>query len=258
MSILTEMAEDLTHNSEIFNRTERLLGAEAMEQLRHARVIIFGVGGVGSWAAEALARTGVGHLTLVDADRVAVTNINRQAEATVATVGEVKVEAMVRRLREISPDISLALRAERYTAATAGNFSLEQYDFIIDAIDALADKSALILHAASLQGPGFASSMGAALRIDPTRVKVAEFWKVQGCPLAAALRSRFRRSGIKPRRKVQCVYSDEPALPNLGDAVADDGAMTYNKAAVNGSLCHITAVFGMNLAALAVRHIIGA
>lgn len=241
---------------EIFARTERLLGAGAMEKLRRSRVIVFGGGGVGSWAADALARTGVGHITLVDADNVAATNINRQLEATVETVGTDKTEAMARCLRQVSPGISLTLRHERYTPENAATFDLEDYDFVIDAIDSLNDKAALLLHAAAAVRPGVASSMGAALRIDPTRIHVAEFWKVQGCPLAAALRSRFRRSGVKPRRKIPCVYSDEPAMENLGAAVSD-GSMTYEKAAVNGSLCHITAVFGMNLAALAIRHITG-
>lgn len=243
-------------SGEIFNRTARLLGPESMDRIGRSRVIIFGIGGVGSWAAEALVRTGVGHLTLVDADRVAVTNINRQDEATVLTVGDVKVEAMARRLREINPDVSLDLLEKRYSAETAPDFDLESYDFVIDAIDSLADKATLIRNMSETQRPGLASSMGAALRLDATRVKVAEFWKVQGCPLAAALRSRFRKNGIKLLRKVDCVYSDEPPAANLGPVAEEDTAMSYGKAAVNGSLCHITATFGMNLAGLAIRHIL--
>lgn len=240
----------------IFDRTERLVGREGMKRLSNARVIIFGIGGVGSWAAEALVRTGVGHLTLVDADTVATTNINRQLEATTLTVGELKTEALARRLREINPAVCLTTEQKRFTAENAAGFHIGEYDYVIDAIDSLADKGALLLEAAATKGPGIASSMGAALRIDPTRVHVAEFWKVTGCPLGAALRSRFRRNGTRPRRKIQCVYSDEQPLPNLGDLPDPDGSMGFGKAAVNGSLCHITAIFGMTLAGLALRHLL--
>lgn len=242
--------------SEIFNRTRRLIGQTGMERLRHSRIIVFGIGGVGSWCAEALCRTGIGHLTLVDADRVAATNINRQAEATTATIGVPKVEALAARLQEINPRISLSLREERYTSESSSKFHLEEYDFIIDAIDSLSDKAALLVNAADSRHPGVASSMGAALRIDPTKIHVAEFWKVQGCPLAAALRSRLRRNGVRLRRKIACVYSDEPPLPNLGEVITDDGTLSYGKVAANGSLCHITATFGMYLAGLALQHIL--
>lgn len=245
---------------EIFNRTARLLGEEALSRLRGARVAVFGIGGVGSWAAEALARTGVGELTLVDADRVSVTNINRQAPATTATVGLPKVEVMGRRLLEINPSLRLELVEGRYTAETADDFDLGAYDAVIDAIDSLADKALLILRATEAASrsadrprrPLFVSSMGAALKLDPTKISVAEFWKVSGCPLAAALRNRFKRMGRRPARKFQCVYSPE-LLQNKGEALADDPSMSYGKLAVNGSLCHITAIFGMMLAGLVIE-----
>lgn len=248
---------------EIFNRTARLLGDEALRRLGEARVAVFGIGGVGSWAAEALARTGVGSLTLVDADRVSVTNINRQAPATTATVGESKVEVMARKLLEINPAIKLELIDGRYTAETADGFNLNGYDAVIDAIDSLADKALLILRATEAAAyspdrprkPLFVSSMGAALKLDPTKIAVAEFWKVSGCPLAAALRRRFKKSGQLPARKFQCVYSPE-LLSNRGDALEGDQAMSYGKVAVNGSLCHITAIFGMTLAGLVIEDLI--
>ncbi|MDE7120230.1 MAG: tRNA threonylcarbamoyladenosine dehydratase [Muribaculaceae bacterium] len=244
-------------DNRIFDRTTRLLGTDGLARLQRARVIIFGVGGVGSWAAEALARTGVGHLTLVDADTVAATNINRQLEDTTQTIGMPKVEALASRLREINPGISLQLLQTRFSADNAQAFGLDAYDFVIDAIDSLADKATLLLEASALKNTGIASSMGAALRIDPTKIKVAEFWKVTGCPLGAALRSRFRRAKTFPARKIQCVYSDERPLPNLGEIPDPDGSMNYGKAAVNGSLCHITSIFGMTLAGLALSHITG-
>lgn len=243
--------------TERLSRVTRLLGNEATAALQDAGVIIFGIGGVGSWAAESLARSGVGTLTIVDADVVAESNINRQLMATVSTIGRPKTEVLAERLLDINPDLNLTLRTERYTAETAPTFHLEDYDIVIDAIDSLADKASLILHATSLPGVTLLSSMGAALKADPTRIAVAEFWKVKGCPLAAALRRRFKKSGVMPRRKFRCVYSDE-LLPNRGEDTGSRGAMTYGKVAVNGALCHITAIFGLTLAGLAVERIIQA
>lgn len=247
---------------EIFNRTALLLGDEALERLGRARVAVFGIGGVGSWAAEALARTGVGSLTLVDADRVSVTNINRQAPATTATVGQSKVEVMGRGLLQINPSLELELVDGRYDASTAADFDLGSYDAVIDAIDSLADKALLILNATAAAAdtpcrprrPYFVSSMGAALKLDPAKISVAEFWKVSGCPLAAALRRRFKKSGQMPRRKFSCVYSPE-LLSNRGEPLDGDSAMSFGKVAVNGSLCHITAIFGMTLAGLVVQEL---
>lgn len=241
--------------SERLSRVTRLLGNEATAALQNAKVIIFGIGGVGSWTAESLARSGVGTLTIVDADIVAESNINRQLMATVSSIGHPKTEVLAERLTDINPDIKLTCRSERYTQDTASTFHLEDYDIVIDAIDSLADKASLILHAMSLPGVTLLSSMGAALKADPTRIAVAEFWKVKGCPLAAALRRRFKKSGMMPRRKFKCVYSDE-LLPNRGEDTGSRGAMTFGKVAVNGALCHITAIFGLTLAGLSVEKII--
>ncbi len=226
--------------NERLDRAERLLGEQKMERLRNLRVIIFGVGGVGSWAAEALVRTGVGSLTMVDPDVVVPSNINRQLPATTLTVGKPKVEVLASRLREINPDCLITARAERYSAETEAQFPLDGYDYVVDAIDSVADKALLILRATSTPGVTLVSSMGAARKIDPLRVRVAEFWQVKGCPLAAALRSRFKRGGVYPRRKFKCVFSDE-VRPNL----APDGP--------NGSLMQITATWGMQLAALIIN-----
>ena len=245
------MTSDPNSASEtIFNRTLRLVGADTLRTFAGARVIIFGIGGVGSWTAEALARSGIGHLTLVDADCVAMSNINRQLHALHSTVGRPKVDVARERLLDINPAIDVVARRERYDAATAPTFALDDYDVVIDAIDALADKALLINNATRSRATLF-SSMGAALKMDPDRVHTAEFWQVKGCRLAAALRQRFRRSGIFPARKFRCVYSDE-LLPNRADEAPADtsGAMTFGKVAVNGAMMHITALFGLRLAAL--------
>ena len=158
----------------IFNRAQLLLGSDAMERLGKIRVIIFGVGGVGSWCAESLVRSGISHLTVVDSDRVCITNINRQLMATVKTVGQVKVEALKERLLTINPMAEIDARQQIFSEETANSFCLESYDYIIDAIDSLKDKRLLIEMACQTKAVFF-SSMGAALKMDPTRIKVAEF-----------------------------------------------------------------------------------
>lgn len=243
-------------NREIFSRVELLTGSEAMERIARSRVILFGIGGVGSWTAEALVRSGIGHLTIVDADDVAVSNINRQLMATHSTVGKAKTEALRERLLDINPGTSVTCMTKIYSGETADEFDLDSYDYVIDAIDSLAHKATLILNACLSRARLF-SSMGAARKMDPTRIDVAEFWKVKGCPLAAALRRRFKRSGIMPRKKFRCVYSDE-LVPNAGEVdstATTSGTMTYGKVAVNGALCHITAIFGMTLAGLVIEDI---
>lgn len=259
----------------IFNRAQLLLGSDAMERLGNIRVIIFGVGGVGSWCAESLVRSGISHLTVVDSDRVCITNINRQLMATVKTVGQVKVEALKERLLTINPMAEIDARQQIFSEETADSFCLESYDYIIDAIDSLKDKRLLIEMACQTKAVFF-SSMGAALKMDPTRIKVAEFWKVEGCPLARALRQRFKRLKRKPARKFLCVYSDEllenkghnascgtekcmcPKAKNgPGDAALLNHEWCSGKAQINGSLMHITAIFGMTIAGLVVKDAVG-
>ena len=228
---------------EIFRRAELLLGDEAMSRIAEKRVIIFGVGGVGSWCAESLVRSGIRKLTIVDSDCVSVTNINRQLMATTKTVGQVKVDALKERLLTINPSAEITALQQVFNAETASQFSLEEYDYIIDAIDSLKDKALLILLACQTKAKLF-SSMGAALKLDPTRIKTAEFWKVTGDPLARALRNRFKRDKQFPKRKFQCVFSDE-LLENKMPIDPDDKG--------NGSIVHITAIFGMMLAGLVIQ-----
>lgn len=236
---------DMIDEKDIFQRSELLLGGEAMERIAEKRVIVFGVGGVGSWCAESLVRSGIRHLTIVDSDSVCASNINRQLMATTQTVGQVKVDVLRERLLSINPAAEITALHQFFTAETADSFHLESYDYIIDAIDTLKDKALLILMATTPPptggdggGPKLFSSMGAALKLDPTRIKVAEFWKVQGDPLARVLRKRFKREGQYPARKFQCVYSDE-----LVEAQGEG----------KGSLVHITAIFGFMLAGLVVQ-----
>lgn len=245
----------------IFKRAELLLGSEAIDKIASKRIILFGVGGVGSWCAESLIRTGIKHLTIVDSDFVCETNVNRQLMATTKTIGQQKVEVLKARLLEINPDAQINAVAGIYSEETSDSFHLENYDYIIDAIDSLKHKMHLIITATRTKAKVF-SSMGAALKIDPTRIKVAEFWKVKGCPLAAALRRKMKQ-GEKPSKKVTCVYSDE-LLENKGLKYENDESKNSQllkqdnpsiKAQTNGTLVHITAIFGFTLAGLIIKDI---
>ncbi|MBO5699484.1 MAG: tRNA threonylcarbamoyladenosine dehydratase [Bacteroidaceae bacterium] len=237
---------------EIQSRSTLLLGKESMHKLSTCRVIVFGVGGVGSWAAETLVRTGLKHITIVDSDEVAPSNINRQLMANTSTIGKAKVEALKKHLLLVNPEVEVTAIKGIYSAETAEQFHLETYDYIIDCIDSLEHKVELILHATSLKCE-FYASMGAALKIDPTKVSVAEFWKVKGCPLAAALRRRIKKGGRMPRRKFKCVYSEE-LLKNAPEVETfTGGTWDDKKAQINGSLMHITALFGMTLAGLVIQ-----
>ena len=235
-------------------RTALLLGEDVMEAMAQRRVILFGVGGVGSWCAESLVRSGIQHLTIVDSDSVSETNINRQLMALQSTVGQPKVEVLRRRLLDIRPQADITALQAIYSADTASSFHLGQYDYVIDAIDSLENKAHLICTATASSATLF-SAMGAALKLDPQRIRVAEFWKVKGCPLARALRNKMKRSHVFPAKKFQCVYSEE-VLPNRGhyDAI-DTDTWTAQKAQVNGTVCHAVAIFGFTLAGLVIQDI---
>jgi tRNA A37 threonylcarbamoyladenosine dehydratase len=224
-------------DSAIFRRSELLLGIEAMERIAQKRVIIFGVGGVGSWCAESLVRTGIRQLTIVDNDSVCESNINRQLMATTETVGQAKVKVLRERLLTINPSAEITALQKVFNEETAEEFALDSYDYIIDAIDSLKDKALLILMSCKTDAKLF-SSMGAALKLDPTRIKVTEFWKVQGDPLARVLRKKFKSQKQFPEKKFLVVYSDELIQPQ-GEG--------------KGSLVHITAIFGFMLAGLVIQ-----
>ena len=238
-------------------RTELLLGSDNLKRLQDARVIIFGVGGVGSWCAEALVRSGICNLTIVDSDRISATNCNRQLMATSKTVGQVKVEVLRERLHDINPAANIIAIQKVYSAESAEEFRLAEYDYVVDAIDSLKDKADLILRVTALpRRTTLVSSMGAALRRDPFMIRKAEFWKVKGDPLARALRKKFKNQNVSPARKFQCVYSEELPMQNMGDQSLVEHEQCPGKAQINGSLCHITASFGMALAGIIINDIV--
>lgn len=242
------------NEQDIFARVRLLTGDDTLRRLASCRVILFGTGGVGSWCAESLVRSGIGHLTIVDADCVNASNVNRQLMATTRTIGRPKVEVLRERLLEINPDAVIEARQEVYCAETAASFPLESYDYVIDCIDSLKDKL-LLIEKATHSPAVFFSSMGAALKMDPTRIRVAEFWDVYGDPLARALRKKFHKEGREPGKKFLCVFSDE-LLENRGPA--PDPSLEENifhKAVTNGTLCHITAIFGHTLAGLVLQNL---
>ena len=249
-------------NSALFHRTELMLGAKTLARLAATRVAIFGLGGVGSWCAESLVRSGVGKLLLVDSDRVAITNVNRQLMATTRTEGQVKVEVLAARLREINPQVCLDVRPEVYDSTTAATFGLEGYDYVIDAIDSLSEKASLIRHALSIPSVTLFASMGAALKMDPFQIRASEFRKIAGDGLARALRTKFKKTGGFPARKFTCVWSPE-RRENLGPAgeepvaASEPGKPDWNarKARINGTVAHTTAVFGFALAGLVVADV---
>lgn len=224
----------------VFSRTAALLGTDAVEAFARLRVAVFGVGGVGGWCAESLVRSGVGHLTVVDSDCVCASNVNRQVMATSRTVGQPKVEALRERLLEINPDAEIVAEARVYSAETSDTFNLDGFDYVVDAIDSLQAKAHLINAVTRLKRPVLISSMGAARKTDPFRIRRSEFWKVQGDGLARALRRRFRQLDEFPEKKFTCVWSDElPAPSRAGEPL--------------GSAVHVTGMFGFALSGLVLQ-----
>ena len=192
----------------IFERTELLLGSDAMEKLFHARVIVFGVGGVGSYVVEALVRSGVGSLTLVDGDTVSESNINRQLVATLSTVGRAKVDVAAEHARDINPAIRVTASHQFFSAENADAFDFTQYDYAVDAIDTVSSKL-LIIEKAKRAGIGVISCMGAGNKLDPARFEVADISKTSVCPLAKVMRRELRVRGIQ---HVKVVFSKEEPI----------------------------------------------
>ena len=196
-----------------YSRTELLFGKEAMAKLWQSRVAVFGIGGVGGYAVEALARSGIGALDLIDDDKVCLTNINRQIYATRKTVGKHKVDVAAERIAEINPAITVNIYKTFYTPETASLFDFSQYDYIIDAIDTVTGKIELVLQAQKAGVP-IISSMGAGNKLDPTAFEVADIYETSICPLARVMRRELRKRNV-PSLKV--VYSKEPPMTPIED-----------------------------------------
>ena len=227
-----------------FERTIQALGEAAFERLQNVRVILFGVGGVGGWCAEALVRTGIQHLTMVDFDTVNPSNLNRQLVATSANIGGLKADGMRKRLMVVNPDAQITALPLRYNSETAEQFDFNQYDYVIDAIDSVADKALLLTQATRSTAKVF-SSMGAGRKIDTSAIRVSRFNKVEGCPLARALRQRLKKMAAEEGSSafnaqlaaIPCVWSPE---------IKTD----------NGTIAPVVGVFGMTLADLVIKDVV--
>ena len=261
--------------SPAFQRLTLLTGLDAAEALARSRVIVFGVGGVGSWCAEALVRSGIGNITLVDSDAVCVTNINRQVQATSRTVGLIKTEALAARLKEINPACAVTSSPRVFSRQaggleeTAREFGIPGADYCIDAIDSLTHKLDII-ETASAAGVTLFSSMGMAQKLDPTQLKTAGIWETEGCPLARLVRQGLKKRGFAGH--FTAVYSAERLpLRNglrsgcgtgtcLCPAAAGPGGVQSvewcgSRKVINGSAVPVTAAAGMILASLVIRDV---
>lgn len=244
-----------------FSRTELLFGKEAMEKLAKARVAVFGIGGVGSYTAEALARSGVGTIDLFDDDKVCLTNINRQLIATRKTVGKFKVDVMKERIQEINPKAVVNVHQCFYSPENADDYDFSEYTYIVDAIDTVTAKLELVVRAEEKSIP-IISCMGAGNKLDPTRFEVEDIYKTSICPLAKVMRKELRTRGIK---KLKVVYSKEPARTPIDDTTNSCNvgcvcpAGTVRKCTVRrqipGSTAFVPAVAGLIIAGEVIKDI---
>lgn len=230
-----------------FSRTELLVGTEAVEKLKKSHVAVFGVGGVGGYAVEALARSGIGTLDLIDKDKVSISNINRQIIATDKTVGRLKAEVAAERVLDINPDITVNVYNMFYTPETSSNFDFSQYDYVIDAIDTVSGKIELVMQAEKSHTP-IISSMGAGNKLDPTMFEVSDIYKTSVCPLARVMRRELKARGIK---KLKVVYSKEtPVTPKIRQTDSETGK------AVPASIAFVPSVVGLIIAGEVIKDII--
>lgn len=236
--------------SEQFLRTEMLLGRDAVEKLHSARVAVFGLGGVGGYAVEALARSGVGSLDLIDSDRVSVSNLNRQILATHSTVGMLKVDAARNRVLDINPDCVVRAYPIFYTPETADSFDFTRYDYIVDAIDTVTGKLALVEQAMAVNTP-IICCMGTGNKLDASAFQVADISKTTMCPLARVMRKELSKRGI---RHLKVVYSQEEAMTPTG---WEEEAAALGKRQIPGSVAFVPGAAGLLLAGEVVRDLTG-
>ena len=234
-----------------FSRTELLLGPEAMERLAASRVAVFGIGGVGGYTVEALARSGIGALDLIDDDRVSLTNLNRQLHATHITLGQYKVDAAEQRIRDINPDCRVTTYKTFFLPETEEQFDFTQYDYVVDAIDTVKGKLALA-EKADAAGTPIICAMGAGNKLDPTAFRVADIYQTSVCPLARVIRTECRKRDIK---KLKVVYSRETPVRPLGE-VPDEERKGSVRRDIPGSTAFVPAAAGLIIAGEVVKDLI--
>lgn len=243
-----------------FSRTELVIGTENLEKLKNSKVAIFGIGGVGTYVAEGLARSGVGSFVLVDDDDVCLTNINRQIHALRSTVGRAKVELMKERILDINPNAIVETKKMLYTSETARDLLRDDYDYVVDAIDMVSSKLDLVERCFH-RGINMISSMGAGNKLDPTQFEVTDIYKTSICPLAKVMRKELRKRGVK---KLKVVYSkEEPIKPKVVNTDCKTDCICTNKdrtcsvkRQVPGSMAFVPSVAGLIIASAVVRDLI--
>ena len=229
-----------------FSRTELLLGSQAMEQLSNAKVAVFGLGGVGGYVVEALARSGIGALELIDHDTISITNINRQLLATHATIGQSKAQAAANRARDINPDIQVTVRECFFGPDTAHTFDFKNYSYVVDAIDTVTGKLALVQAAQAANVP-IISSMGTGNKLDPTKFQIADISKTSVCPLARIMRKECAKQGIK---HLKVLFSTEdPLSPGLPETEE----LPEGRRALPGSVAFVPSVAGLIIAGEVIK-----
>ena len=238
-------------NADPFSRTRLLLGDEGMTRLAAARVAVFGLGGVGGSAAEALARSGVGALDLFDDDAVSLTNLNRQAVATVDTLGMAKVDAMAARIAAVAPNARVERHRMFYMPENAGDVDLSAYDYVVDAVDTVAAKLELAVRATALGVP-IISAMGAGNKLDPTRLVISDIYKTSVCPLARVMRRELRKRGVS---HLKVAWSTEPPSAAMGALQEEDAA--HPRRSIPGSTAFVPPAMGLAIAAEVVRTLAG-